>query len=260
MTHPSVTFVVAARNASGTVGAAVESALSQNYAGEVKVIAVDDGSSDDTLSVLQKFKGITVLSNRTSVGRAGARNAALRLVGTELTAIQDADDISLPSRIQASVSQLQASGSLAVGTQLTWADPRKGQYAGSNWPTGRLDADALLAAGRMPIAHPSMLISTEAIRLVGGYSEKYTVAEDLDLLIRVKAIFPQAIFTSTESTEVTYFRPRTARFKYTLESMYWTSVVLADNGGASRPLRPGELYWAAARGWLRPRAKAWLGR
>lgn len=252
---PPVTFIVAAKNGGATVAAAIRSALAQDYPGAINIVAVDDGSSDDTLAILRSFEDLRVITHRISRGRAAARNAGLELVDTEFIAIQDADDISLPGRLRTSMQLIQHSQAIAVGTQLRWTDERTGPYVGARWPTDCKAASELLAEGRMPIAHASMLIRTDALLRVGGYSSKYPVAEDLDLLLRISMNEPSARFVSSSEAGVVYQRNRVPTFHYALEAAYWRNVVLADNGRQENVTLHGGLYRLAMRQVLRARLK-----
>lgn len=256
--EPSVTFIMAARDAAHTVRQSVISALAQEYNGVVKLIAVDDGSNDATLEILHEFDNIMVLTHSASMGRAASRNLALEQVATEFVAIQDADDVSLPNRLRSSVRALQSADATVVGTQLSWTDPRTGPYRGAVWPLEHPAAEKLLIAGRMPIAHPSMMARTDALCSVGGYSDKYPVAEDLDLCLRIRGRNSSARFVSAASSEVIYRRRRVAKLSYTVESAHWRNVVLDDNGLDRKRSRRSDPYVGSALQWGRQGLKALL--
>ena len=71
-----VSVVVPAYNAEQFVASAIESALSQTYA-PVEVIAVDDGSTDQTLAVLEGFGDRITVVTQENRGIGAARNAAM---------------------------------------------------------------------------------------------------------------------------------------------------------------------------------------
>ena len=79
MTPPLVSILIPAYNAERHVGEAVESALAQTHP-RVEVVVVDDGSSDGTLAVAQRYeaRGVRVAS-QANAGASAARNHALRL-------------------------------------------------------------------------------------------------------------------------------------------------------------------------------------
>jgi glycosyltransferase involved in cell wall biosynthesis len=92
MRSPAISVVIPVFNCEKYVAEAVDSLLAQNYP-NLEVIAVNDGSTDNTLAVLEKFQGkITVLTQQNR-GPAVARNAGLRLAKGELLGLLDADDM-----------------------------------------------------------------------------------------------------------------------------------------------------------------------
>ena len=95
-----VCVIVAAKDASCTIGRAIRSALDAPQVGEVVVI--DDGSRDDTARVAQDCEDGTgrlhVVRFTENRGPASARNSALRISRSPLIAVLDADDFFLKGR------------------------------------------------------------------------------------------------------------------------------------------------------------------
>ena len=108
MTTPLLSVVIPTWNRARLVCEAVESALSQRN-GQVEVIVVDDGSTDDTVSMLTRNFGSRIyllrLPNRRGVG--AARNAGIRLAKGELLAFLDSDDLWLPGKLDAEFRVLE---------------------------------------------------------------------------------------------------------------------------------------------------------
>ena len=91
--YPSVSIIVPAYNEERTIGKTIESLLSLDYPKDkLKIIVVDDGSTDNTLRVVKRYEreGIIVLSQKNK-GKASAMNLGLKHVDTEFVACLDAD-------------------------------------------------------------------------------------------------------------------------------------------------------------------------
>ena len=105
MARPILSVVIPTWNRARLVCEAVESALSQRD-GQVEVIVVDDGSTDDTGKVLdQRFRNRIKLLRLPHRGGAGAaRNAGVSQATGDLLAFLDSDDLWLPGKLDAELS------------------------------------------------------------------------------------------------------------------------------------------------------------
>ncbi len=92
--YPSTTIVVPCWNEEKTVSKTIHSLLRLNYPkNKLKIFIVDDGSTDNTWEVLQKFKSnpqITILKKENG-GKHTAVNLAIEQTDTELLGCLDAD-------------------------------------------------------------------------------------------------------------------------------------------------------------------------
>ena len=94
---PSVTVIVAVRNGESSIARCLHAVLAQDYPGpSPEVIAVDNGSTDGTLVVLNQFapRVTTILEPRRGV--SWARNAAIMTACGEWLAFTDADCVPQP--------------------------------------------------------------------------------------------------------------------------------------------------------------------
>ncbi len=91
---PTATVIVPCFNEEKTVGATLESLLQLTYPkNKLRIIAVNDGSSDNTLSILKTFEHhnqITVLDKKNG-GKHSAMNMALKYSDSEIIGCLDAD-------------------------------------------------------------------------------------------------------------------------------------------------------------------------
>lgn len=94
-TEPLVSIIVTNYNYAAYVGRAVESAITQSYP-RVEVIVVDDGSTDDSLTVLLPFSDRVTVVQQFNQGMAAAMNNGYRHSRGELLLFLDADDFLHP--------------------------------------------------------------------------------------------------------------------------------------------------------------------
>lgn len=256
---PSVTFIIAARDAAATIRCSVESVLKQDYLGRFEVVVVDDASTDATPEIVSEYPAVKLLRNNQNLGRSLSRNLALGVVDTALVAIQDADDYSEPNRLSNTVPLMGGSDKTIVGGQLAWVDMGSGAFEGGTWPTGKEETMNLLVKGRMPVAHPTMIIATNMMRSVDGYNPRYPVGEDLDLLLRLKKKYPDLVIVNSTEKVAQYNRSKSDRLSYIGAAAFWRQQVMNSNVPVCE--RQAHLSWVknAISGYVRQRARAVKG-
>lgn len=97
---PLVSVVIPAYNAGPFIDASVGSALNQSGAGDLDVIVINDGSTDDTLDRLRSWNDprLTVIT-QTNQGLAAALNTGIRASRGAYIGFLDADDVWLPGKL-----------------------------------------------------------------------------------------------------------------------------------------------------------------
>lgn len=193
MRTPLVSVVLPARDAAATVDRAVASVVAQTFT-DFELLAIDDGSRDETAAVLQGWarRDARVRVLRTGgLGLVGALQLGLAEVRGPLLARMDADDESLPARLAASVAALEREPELAgvgTGVDIVRFDrpPSPNLQAYGRWLSS-LTTPALLARERFvesPLCHPSVTLRTAVLRAVGGWRDE-PVPEDWELWLRL---------------------------------------------------------------------------
>ena len=188
---PLVSALVATRDAAPTLRLALMSLLRQRFAGDLELIVVDDGSTDETAGVLDGMDDdrLVVLRNETSLGLAASLNRGLGAARGHYVARLDADDVALPGRLARQLAAIAARPGLAVlGTGILELDEagRLGQL--HQLPSGVL-AVRWHALFRTPFFHPSVLLDRELLDEHGlRYDESVGAAQDFELWTRVLTV------------------------------------------------------------------------
>lgn len=104
---PPITVLIAAYNEEENLPETVMSLLQQDYPAPVEILVADDGSTDETVSVLKALKvpNLTVLQVSHS-GKAGALTAGLKAVSSDVTVCMDADTYLHPQALKRIVARL----------------------------------------------------------------------------------------------------------------------------------------------------------
>ena len=89
---PKVTVVLPAYNSAATIRRALDSICAQSFR-DFEIIAVDDGSSDETVAVIEAagIETLTLLRHEKNRGAAAARNTALQSARGDLVALVGGD-------------------------------------------------------------------------------------------------------------------------------------------------------------------------
>ena len=101
-----LSVIIPAHNAGAYLQQAVESVRAQQWAGEMEILVVDDGSTDHTAQLALTL-GVTLLQKQQG-GAASARNMGLRAASGSLVLLLDADDVLSEGALEALAAPLQA--------------------------------------------------------------------------------------------------------------------------------------------------------
>jgi glycosyltransferase involved in cell wall biosynthesis len=183
---PRISVIVAAKNAERTLASCLRSLLWQDEE-PFEIVVVDDASvrrQADTADIPHDDR-IQFLRSDEPLGRSRARNLAISRATGEFVAIQDADDISAPTRLSVTAGLLEARpGVVACSSWFIQFDGGR-YWSGPKWPVESHELRAEFAAGRMRLAHPGALLRRDAVVEVGGYRNEWARAEDFDLFRRL---------------------------------------------------------------------------
>ncbi len=191
---PRVAVLLPARDAERTVRAAAASILRQTQ-GDLRLVVVDDGSTDGTGAELERLAGrdrrVEVLHGP-GAGIAAALALGLARCDAEVVARMDADDVAHPRRLEIQLAALAADRSLAAVGSRVRLFPRRSVAEGMRryaaWLNGLVAPELVLRdlLVEAPLVHPASAIRLDALQAVGGWRDG-DFPEDYDLWLRLAA-------------------------------------------------------------------------
>ncbi|HHE9251615.1 TPA: glycosyltransferase family 2 protein, partial [Haemophilus influenzae] len=145
---PLVSVIVCAYNAEQYIDESISSIINQSYE-NLEIIVINDGSTDLTLSHLEKIskldKRIKIISNKYSLGFINSLNIGLGCFSGKYIARMDADDIAKPSWIEKIVTYLEKNDHItAMGSYLEIIVEKECGIIGSQYKTGDIWKNPLI--------------------------------------------------------------------------------------------------------------------
>ena len=190
--RPVVSVLMPIRNGEQTLDEAVQSILAQTFR-DFELIAVDDGSTDRSLQILQDFAArdprVRIIT-RPNTGIAGALNDAIKQSRGEYLARMDCDDVALPERFEKQVAFFSNHPEhVLLGSRVLLVEP----YGTPMYATDHETEDTKIAAQLLQgvgwaVVHPAAMMRASAVKSTGGYRADRVPIEDLDLFLRLTEI------------------------------------------------------------------------
>jgi glycosyltransferase involved in cell wall biosynthesis len=163
-----VSTVIAAYNAERTVAQAVDSALAQKCR-DHEIVAVNDGSTDTTPAILEKYRGQIRVVDQSNQGAGAARNAGVAHARGRYVAFLDSDDLWLPGKLNTMVGELEQNpgASLAFSEYSTFTDA--GVEYGSSSLGHAPSMQELMETSLPPILTSTWVLPKETFERSGGF-------------------------------------------------------------------------------------------
>ncbi|KZE63415.1 hypothetical protein AWM68_15480 [Fictibacillus phosphorivorans] len=192
-----ISVVMAVYNAECYVEEAINSILNQTYK-NLELIIVNDGSTDRSYEILESIKDerVKIIHQEKNQGAAYCLNVGVKHASSSWIAIQDADDLSMPNRIEEQVKYVMKHPEIAsVGTFIKCIhgkeeisqDILEWEAEGHCASTDYLFENRFCANY---ICHGSSMFSRAVFERIGGYNPEYKIAYDYDLWMRMMEILP----------------------------------------------------------------------
>lgn len=181
-----ISIVIPTWNRAGLLTAALDSVLPQADA-NTEIIVVDDGSTDATPHVLAGYGARIRTIHQPNAGAGVARNRGVAAATGEYVAFLDSDDLWFPWTIATYREVLRIHGrpSLVMGAPAWVPDVPPPRPDNLSLRARRWDDYLSSSSTSFWTGTGGAMVRTDALRAVGGFTERRMNAEDLDLLLRL---------------------------------------------------------------------------
>jgi glycosyltransferase involved in cell wall biosynthesis len=182
---PRVSIIIPTYNSAQFIAQAVDSVLAQTYP-DFEVIVVDDGSTDDTQSVLAPYSQRIRYIHQANKGPSAARNKGILAAWGDYILFLDSDDLIPPNKLELQIPPLEAHPDSGLvysawqhinenGTRI-WGEMRPNKQ-------GRVLKDLLRRSFYFPPG--AAVIRRDCLAKVGTFDETIKGTEDTDMWLRI---------------------------------------------------------------------------
>jgi glycosyltransferase involved in cell wall biosynthesis len=181
---PEITALIGTWNYAHTLPRAIDSLLSQTVE-DLEVLVVDDGSTDATQELMKSLDDPRIrYEQRPHRGIAATLNDGVAEARAPYVAVQDADDWSLPGRLERQLSVLRARPEVAVvGSRMREVDEH-GRELRPRTMFAPGDVGSKLLRYN-PVPNTSAAFRRDVFLELGGYDARYRYAMEYELWMRI---------------------------------------------------------------------------
>ncbi|MBU1046181.1 glycosyltransferase [Patescibacteria group bacterium] len=199
--NPKITVLMPVFNGEKYLKEAIESVLNQTFT-NFEFLIINDGSTDSTEKIIKSYSDsrIKLINNKKNIGVIRSLNKGLSLSKGEYIARMDADDISLPKRLEIQVEFMDKNPQIGIAG--AWAKIIGEKKIRCSKPIVNQEKIKIALLFKCPMIHPSVIIRKNfLVKNNLNYNIKYKHAEDYDLWTRAIKYFP---ITNIKKTLIQY--------------------------------------------------------
>ncbi len=187
---PDVSVVIPAYNVGRYLAETLDSLRAQTLT-NWEAIIVNDGSTDDTLAVAQRYAELDSrirVIDQANGGICLARNAAIKASRGEAIALLDGDDLWYPEKLERQLACLREHAVDLVYHRFEMCDVEGRPLPGGDYgPTGLFGGEEFfrLCYSGFFVLPSAVMFAGETIRRYGGFDETIVACEDWEMWLRL---------------------------------------------------------------------------
>ena len=208
MQRPFFSVIIPTFNRSELLRIAIKSVLNQTYR-NFELYVIDDHSTDDTKNIVKTFKDnrLKYFLNDRGRGGAGTRNCGIFKAQGEWIAFLDDDDFWITNKLQIQYKKIQSvdDSTGLIYSGFTLKSSRKRWNGHVKLPKRRGTLHNVLLYDNCIGGLSNVVIRTNLLKSLGGFDERFSAHQDLDVYVRVAAVakidfVPQSLVMVTLSS------------------------------------------------------------
>lgn len=196
-----MSVVIPCYNAATFLADALASTRAQSLQPD-EVIVVDDNSSDNSGELARQW-GARVLRTSVNSGSAAARNVGLKTAKNEIVALLDADDVWETDHLSTVVPLLESYPEVVLAFSRARTFGERVEEWPAILPEGIPVHARAEALKRCILPQNAVVMRRSMVLSIGGYDNRYRLAQDFDLWLRLSHHFP---FVCTHKITVNWRR------------------------------------------------------
>lgn len=233
-----ISVICTVKNGETTIRPTIESVLYQSYQ-NLELVIIDDGSTDNTLNILNEYKAKddrTKIYKTGGIGRAEALNMAIKKSSGKYIANIDADDLFHPQKLEIQEKLYHDNQDvflISTNDKIIYDDELPVWNKEKNNQSFELKNVTKKLLFQNDINHPSVMMRRDLLDNLNGYNEKRKTQVDYDLWLRAftveyrMLIVKQELFAKRIHTKQSYENKK--RLRYTVNSMLLKLKYISKN-------------------------------
>jgi glycosyltransferase involved in cell wall biosynthesis len=164
-------IIIPAYNAEKYIAQTVNSILNQTH-GDFEILIADDGSKDGTRMIIDRMTDTRInrYHNNQNLGYLKTCNKLMALAKGDFIVFQDADDLSLPTRLEEQYRFITENGLDACGTWVQRIDSHGNNTTLEKYPINIIEG---LAEGKFNFVGGTFMVKREVVKKIGTYHEYF---------------------------------------------------------------------------------------
>lgn len=186
---PKVSVVIPAYNAVRFISATIDSVLLQSFQ-DYEILAVDDGSTDNTKEILEAYGDKIRYLPKRNGGVSSARNFGINSAKGKYIAFLDADDVWMPKKLEKQVALMEANEEIGLCYAATQKVDEELNYLNSIPANAYEDYTESLLLNLNIVAGScsSAIVRREILAQTDGFDSKFTTYADWEFWMRLSLL------------------------------------------------------------------------